>query len=227
MSTNNFQATYNFCNMMLICLTMDPKFFELKGNSKISILDEEDGDYYDDMITLLANNGCRLSDNLTVYYVDLDCSPIDLIFIGGALGNEANEFFDYIEFDGLNAIVIFKDHFANIIHADDPIPDDPVQKDFIENFGNSGYYDDIKRISDIYLALISNPAVHMNMLAATAAANMYRWNSSIIAAYVLDKIKPITDVDITDMSIEKARRLITELPSRLKGLRILAGEDVE
>jgi hypothetical protein len=67
----------------------------------------------------------------------------------------------------------------------------------------------------------------MNMLGATAAANMYRWDSSIIAAYVIDKIKPITDADISDMDISIARRYLTNLELRLKGIRLLPGEKTE
>jgi hypothetical protein len=226
MNTN--QVILNLCHTLLMFISREEKYFYAENGCNAIILDEED-DIYNDLLLVLLNNGCKLSDNMTVIKATVDTrdNAVDLIFIDNSAANDANSFFDYVEINDMKALVIFLDYFSNIHREGDPEPEDEVTKHFIEQFGNSEYYDALKRICDIYLSLISNPILHMNMLGATAAANMYRWDSSIIAAYVIDKIKPITDADISDMDISIARRYLTNLELRLKGIRLLPGEKTE
>ena len=227
---NTYQAILNFYHMMLILTSQNQEYMPLKGDCRAVILSEED-EGYSDMIMILMNNGCRLAEDVELIYVTLAQSPIDLIFIQHGLGNETNEFFDYIEYaDGYSdskALVVFLDYFQKIRRDGDPMPEDAVQRSYVELYGNSEYYDAIKRISDIFISLVTLPAVHMNLMSATAASNMYRWNSSIIAASIIDKIKPLEDVDVTDMSLDVAHRLITNVETRLKGIRILPEEAKE
>ena len=212
--------------MMLILISQNQEYMPLKGDNRAVILSEED-EGYSDMIMILMNNGCRLAEDVELIYVTLDQSPIDVIFIQHGLGNETNEFFDYIEYADSKAMVVFLDYFHKIRRDGDPMPEDPYQKSYIDLYGNSECYDAIKRITDIFISLVTLPAVHMNLLSATAASNMYRWNSSIIAASIIDKIKPLEDVDVTDMSLDVANRLITNVETRLKGIRILPEEAKE
>lgn len=164
---------------------------------------------------ILSNNGCGFVND---YVPACEVRIIDdyyIYFIKDAKANDANEFYDYIEFMGSKYLVIFLDYFDNIktkeyINELSMITEKTIEDTMNELMGNSVYFDAIRKIVDIFISTITTPAIRTNILAASAAANKYRWAGVIIAADIINEFNPITENDISGLPFDKVLDLISK-----------------
>ena len=161
---------------------------------------------------ILHNNGCSLTDDAKARYIKLKYTEnYYIVFVVGAKGNEVNEFFDYIEFHGIKHLVVFWDFFVDIYKDPAPV------------IGRSNYFEAIKKITDVFIATTSPATEVIRILATTAAANMYRFSSTFLAAAFLDKYFGITEDDVSLIKYEDLRNMLDniELKNLLDGIKYL------
>lgn len=163
---------------------------------------------------ILLNNGCGFKDGAREKLVQILPDYI-LCFIIGGQGNQANEFFDFVELYGMQYLVVFLDNFKGIKTSNETLPDkDKLSSDEVISYGmntlmgNSPYFDDIKKLTDVFVSTIYNPAIQTQSLAATAAASNYRWAGAIIAGKILNSFRPLTEYDIEGISLNDLMQLI-------------------
>lgn len=166
---------------------------------------------------ILINNGCKLSEdsNQYEYTYDIIKDEYQLCFITGMIGNDANEYYDFIIFHGMKILIIFIDYF-NIIEN---IDKEDQMHDLKNAMGNSVYYDAIKKIVEVfYLTSEPNPGG----LLTTAMCTTQRWNCSIIAIHTLNDYKDIDDNDVSDIPIEEVKRISEgNMQLQLYGIRVM------
>lgn len=185
------------------------EFSELKKNLIDKVITNQVGIIEDTLLRyILLNNGCRLSVNTTYRKVKLKSTDkYDIYFMYGAIGNKANEFFDYIEFYGMKYLVVFMDYFKGLFIKEKS--DDEVTNNLQDLMGNSIYADAIRKIVDTYLATtISMSEIASPSLSTTAAASRYRFASTIIAANIIDTFVGLKEDDISYMKYEEIMELI-------------------
>ena len=185
------------------------EFVELKKNLIDKVITDQVGIIEDTLLRyILLNNGCGLSVNTRYRKVKLKSTDkYGIYFMYGAIGNKANEFFDYIEFYGMKYLVVFMAYFKGLFIKEKS--DDEVTNNLQELMGNSVYVDAIRKIVDIYLATtISMSEIASPSLSTTAAASRYRFASTIIAANIIDIFVGLKEDDISYMKYEEIMELI-------------------
>lgn len=170
---------------------------------------------------ILLNNGCRIpSDNSEQYIVSTDTiipNEYVVYFIKGMIGNNANEYYDFLISNGMKVLVIFLDYF-DIVKNDSINNNDPLYELKI-NMGNSVYYDAIKRIVEVFY-LTSEPIP--SGLLTTAMATNQRWNQAIIAIHILNYFKPVDENDVSDIAMEDVKKILnTDIKLQLYGIRTM------
>ena len=179
----------------------------------------------DDVLKLiLINNGCKFDlDNENAHQNEL-CIIRDIIdneyqicFVTGCLGNDANEFYDFIVFNGMKMLVVFLDYFNNISYGTYNSQDPLVQLKI--SMGNSIYYDAIKKIIEVFY-LTSEPMP--GGLLTTAMATTQRWNQAIIAIRILNEFKPIDENDVSDIPMDDVKKILDgNINMQLYGIRTM------
>lgn len=174
----------------------------------------------DDVLkAILLNNGCKTRPESIPFQTTYDLIPGEykLCFVTNMIGNDANEYYDFLNFNGMKYLVIFLDYF-NIITEESIDANDPMHGLKIA-MGNSIYYDAIKKIVEIYY-LTSEPVPHG--LLTTVMATTQRWNQSIIAIHILNKFKPVDDNDVSDISVEDIKKILEgDVYAQLYGVRTM------
>lgn len=173
----------------------------------------------DDVLELiLLNNGCKISDGRpyqSTYTINYD--DYKMCFITNMIGNDANEFYDFIIFNGMKLLVIFIDYF-NFIKDGDININDPMYQLKIA-MGNSVYYDAIKKIVEVFY-LTSEPMP--GGLLTTSMATTQRWNQAIIAIYILNQFKPVDENDVSDISKDDIKKILNgTIKLQLYGIRTM------
>lgn len=170
---------------------------------------------------ILLNNGCKIHDNahIKVYQTSYDIIPNEykVYFITGMIGNDANEYYDFLIFNGIKTLVIFIDYFNNISYgtynSQDPMVDLKIA------MGNSVYYDAIKKIVEVFY-LTSEPMP--GGLLTTAMVTTQRWNQAIIAIHILNKFKSIDEDDVSDIPMEDIKKILDgNIELQLYGIRTM------
>lgn len=170
---------------------------------------------------MLLNNGCKVPEhtNVNAYQASYDIIPNEykVYFISGMIGNDVNDYYDFLSFNGLKILVIFLDYFHDITYGTydsrDPMVDLKVA------MGNSVYYDAIKKIVEVFY-LTSEPTPG-GLLATTMAATQ-RWNQAIIAIHILNSFKPIDENDVSDISMEDIKKILDgNIKLQLYGIRTM------
>lgn len=149
---------------------------------------------------ILANNGCRFSDETYVNEEYIINKEYVLYFITGALGNEINEIFDFINIHGTVYFVIFLDAFKNINKKSE-------SKNGITNpddiLGKSLYYKYLYKLANIFIRTTTNPIYFTTDYINTTIANNARYNSHIFAGSVIKEIcGQITENDVEGSGID-------------------------
>lgn len=176
-------------------------------------------DKLDDILKLiLLNNGCKISENIPYqYYYNIIPDEYRVYFVTGMIGNDANEYYDFLIFNGMKVLVIFVDYF-NFIKDGDIDENDPLYS-LKTTMGNSMYYDAIKKIIEIFY-LTSEPIP--GALLTTAMATTQRWNKSIIAIKILNEIKPVDENDVSDIPMEDIKNILNANSNlQLYGIRTM------
>lgn len=171
---------------------------------------------------ILENNGCAFCDNSSFIRWAIDDegdgATYFVYFIYAAKANGANDFFDYIEFYGSKNLIIFTDYFKDMIKDRADPEKDPLEF----AMGKSVYFDAIKKIVELFLCT-STPMAEINspLLAATSAANNYRFAGTIIAALVINSICGLTEEDVSEMEYGQLMNMITSIKPQflLNGIR--------
>lgn len=174
----------------------------------------------DDLFKLiLLNNGCKIESNNTphIYTTYIIKEEYNLCFITGMIGNDANEFYDFVIFNGMKILVIFLDYFNDISYgtynSQDPMVDLKIA------MGNSVYYDAIKKIVEVFY-LTSEPIP--GGLLTTAMVTTQRWNQAIIAIHILNEYKPVDENDVSDIPMEDIRKILAgNIALQLYGIRTM------
>ena len=172
----------------------------------------------DILAVILLNNGCKVRDETIQMQITYNIIPGEykLCFISNMIGNDANEYYDFLIFDGMKYLIIFSDYFENIIREGEINEDDPLYSLKV-TMGNSVYYDAIKKIVEVFY-LTSEPIP--GGLLTTAMATTQRWNQAIIAIHILNKFKPIDENDVSDISMEDVKNILEGSPAmQLYGIR--------
>ena len=160
------------------------------------------------MEMILKNNSCAFKDNCYAYERSLGqySDSVFVVFIYGAIGNDANKYFDFIEFYGAHYYIIFMDEFKGIIDPRIKYEEDPLGFEM----GKSDYFDQIKNIVDMFINIEFSTQVPV----ASAAASRYRLSGIIIAASIINEICDggFTEQDYSGMKYEECLRLIAEMP---------------
>lgn len=182
----------------------------------------ESSENIDDIFKLiLLNNGCKISmDNTPKQTViDIISNKYKICFITGMIGNDANEYYDFITFNGMKYLIIFLDYFNIITEEDINNSIDNVENSLKIMLGNSVYYDAIKKIVEVfYLTFEPIP----NGLLTTAMATNQRWNQVIIAIHLLNEFKPVDENDVSDISIEDIKKILSgSIECQLYGIRAM------
>lgn len=179
----------------------------------------ESWDDLDNILKLiLLNNGCKIStDNQYQSMHNINFDDYRVCFITGMLGNDANEYYDFLIFNGMKILVIFIDYF-NIIKSGDIREDDSLYELKIV-MGNSVYYDAIKKIVEIFY-LTSEPMP--GGLLTTTMATIQRWNQAIIAIHILNKFKPVDENDVSDIPMKDVKKILeNNIQLQLYGIRTI------
>lgn len=167
---------------------------------------------------ILLNNGCKISEDTEPrqYITDIIPDEYKLCFITGMIGNDANEYYDFLIFNGMKVLVIFIEYFNITDGYVDPT--DPLSELRIA-MGNSIYYDAIKKIVEVFY-LTSEPMP--GGLLTTAMATTQRWNQAIIAINILNEFKPVDENDVSDIPIKDIKRILdNKIPLQLYGIRTI------
>lgn len=173
---------------------------------------------------ILLNNGCKIYDDREYSLAKLYESTCEIIpdeyricFITGMLGNDVNEYYDFLIFNGMKTLVVFIDYFRDISYgtynAEDPLVELKIA------MGNSVYYDAIKKIVEVFY-LTSEPIP--GGLLTTTMATTQRWNQAIIAIRILDHFKPVDENDVSDIPIEDISKILDgDIELQLYGIRTM------
>lgn len=166
---------------------------------------------------ILLNNGCKISENEPQWQYVYDVTDdYKVYFITGMIGNDANEYYDFLIFNGMKVLVIFKDYF-NFIRDEDINEEDPMYQLKL-TMGNSIYYDALKRIVEVFY-LTSEPMP--GGLLKTSMHTTQRWNQSIIAIHILNNFKAVDENDVSDIPMEDVSKILNgNIKLQLYGIRI-------
>ena len=146
---------------------------------------------FDDKILklILENNGCSFGDNARYHsYTFETITGYNILFIYNAKANEANDFFDYIEYYNNKYLIIFMDYFLDLFTPRKVFEDDESPEARLERImGKSVYFDALRKIVNVFIASTTSAAeLNNGELAATSASAMYRFAGALIAAHILN-----------------------------------------
>ena len=170
---------------------------------------------------ILLNNGCKVHNNAHVsqYQVCYDIIPNEykVYFITGMIGNDANEYYDFLIFNGIKILVIFRDYFNDILTG--PVDENDEFYNLKTAMGNSVYYEAIKKIVEIFQSTIEPIS---GRLLTTAMVTTQRWNQAIIAIHILNKFKPVDENDVSDIPMEDIKKILDgNIELQLYGIRTM------
>ena len=168
---------------------------------------------------LLINNGCKINEEVEPTQNNITIIPnkLEIYFIANMIGNDANEYYDFLIFNGKKIIVIFTDYFQ-FVTIKDLDPEDPMYE-LRMAIGNTIYYNAIKKIVEIFY-LISEPMP--GGLLTTTMVTTQRWNQAIIAANIINEFKPIDENDICDIPINEVKEMLNkDVRLQLYGIRAI------
>lgn len=153
---------------------------------------------------ILLNNGCKESDGIMPIQKNIAIiEDYEVCFVMGMIGNDANEFYDFLVFNGKKFLIIFIDYF-NFVKEEDLNKEDQMHELKVL-MGNSVYYDAIKRIVEVFY-LTSEPMP--GGLLTTAMATTQRWNQAIIAIHIINYFKRVDENDVSDISMEDVNLIL-------------------
>ena len=152
----------------------------------------EDAEKIDDIIKrMLEYNSVAFADKIKakIYFL---YDNIYLYFVSGAKGNDYNQVYDYVDVYGSSYIIIFLDYFKGINTESISEPDNTsIENKLSYMMGNSIYFDAICNIVNFFIKLTSrvkpNPGSIQDKINSTAP--------TMIAAYILNKFKPLEEND--------------------------------
>ena len=200
----DYNPIYNLYNSLLI-------------NLDSSLRDRYDN--IDEMLKLmLLNNGCKISENSLVLQRKTVINEDYIVcYISGMIGNDANEFYDFLIFNGMKFLIIFIDYFNGISNgiydSQDPMLELKI------SIGNSVYYDAIKKIVEVFY-LTSEPMP--GGLLTTTMVTTQRWNQAIIAMHILNGFKPIDENDVSDIPMQNIKDILNgNIKLQLYGIRAM------
>ena len=168
---------------------------------------------------ILLNNGCRIASDKIQYQLIKNIIPNEyqICFITGMIGNEVNDYYDFLILNGMKILVIFIEYFdgliTHFINENDPMYQLKIA------MGNSVYYDAIKKIVEIFY-LTSEPMP--GGLLTTAMTTTQRWNQAIIAINIINFFKPIDENDVSDIPMEDIKKILDgNIELQLYGIRTM------
>lgn len=191
-------------------------------NSLLINLDDSLRDQYDDidkmLKLILLNNGCKLSENsLQLQRKTIIRDDYMVCYVSGMIGNDVNEYYDFLIFNGMKFLIVFIDYF-NFIKKEDINENDPLYELKI-TIGNSIYYDAIKKIVEVFY-LTSEPIP--GGLLTTTMATTQRWNQAIIAINIINNFKPVDENDVSDIPMEDIKNILNgNIKLQLYGIRTM------
>ena len=168
---------------------------------------------------ILLNNGCKISQEKEQeqYFCDIIPNEYQICFVTGMIGNDANEYYDFLIFNGVKVLVIFIEYFNDIIVGE--VDEDDELYNLKTAMGNSVYYDAIKRIVEVFY-LTSEPMPRG--LLTTTMATTQRWNQAIIAINILNEFKPVDENDVSDISMSDIKKILNgKINLQLYGIRTI------
>ena len=180
---------------------------------------EEYNDLDDILKLILLNNGCKIDPDSKQHQIIKGIIPdeYEIRFVTGMIGNDVNEYYDFVIFNGKKILVIFKDYFQ-FVNVNDLDENDPMY-DFKMSMGNSIYYDAIKKIVEVFY-LTSEPMP--GGLLTTSMATVQRWNQAIIAINIINSFKPVDDNDVLDIPINEVKEILNkDIKLQLYGIRMI------
>ena len=171
---------------------------------------------------ILLNNGCRIASDKPQYQKIYNIQDnYDMYVISGMLGNQTNEYYDFIIFHGIKILVIFVDYFniaKDYENLEDHMDYDPEYY-LKKAMGNSVYYDALKRIVEVFY-MTTEPMA--NGLLTTSMGSNQRWNQSIVAIHILEYFKTVDENDVSDIPISDVRKIADgNIKLQLYGVKVI------
>lgn len=205
---NPLEELYKSLNFAIKYNTINDKFSKIDSIMKL----------------ILENNGCSFvnnNDNILCYKDLIMNNSYALYFIIGGTGNDVNQCFDFIEFNGMKYLVIFLDHFADI--KEENTDEDIVIKNIDAFMGKSTYFEKIVKIVQIFIATITTHAIYTPALSTSAAANVYRYAPSIIAgAIILNICGELNENDVSGIDYKSLMNFMKEpIKATLYGIYVV------
>lgn len=172
---------------------------------------------------ILMNNSCKFSDESYYYTSTIIEDEYYIEFIIGAIGNDVNKCFDFIEYAGTDHLIIFLDAFDGLV--DIPTVKDEISKIANDFIGKSNYFDTISKITNIFISTTSNKSIFTSTLSTTSAARVYRYAPYIIAGkLILDITGNLTENDVYGIDYNDLIKYIDNYNLSLCG--IFENEDI-
>lgn len=152
------------------------------------------------MKLILLNNSCKILEENEVFSKDIELdNNIYISFVNNMLGNDANEYYDYITFNGSKYFIIFIDYFKDTVNnAITVSTEDEIKNTLHSLMGLSVVYDAITKLVDVLFYNIIDLPLPGTLL-TTCTGKMQRFNASIVAIHILDQYKYLTTDDIPNM----------------------------
>lgn len=151
---------------------------------------------------ILLNNGCRYTTTGGAEFVYNITDNYKIHIVAHMKGNDVNEFFDFVMFNGSKHLIIFIDYFKDIITAEELGNLEPDNIKVL--MGNSFAIDAIVKIVDVFYATYS-PA--FSIINATAMGMTQRKNGIIIAIHLMEQYKPVDENDISTIPLNEIRQI--------------------
>lgn len=213
--TYNENPIFNLYNYLLqsIKQAVDEKF---------NLTEKNDYTEIDSLLkAILLNNGCKIASDKVQYQKIYNIqNNYDMYVISGMLGNEVNEYYDFLFFNGSKILVIFIDYFHimeenRLVNYNEDDPEYYLKK----VMGNSVYYDALKKIVEVFY-MTTEPMI--NGLFHTSMGSNQRWNQYIIAIHILEHFKTVDENDVSDMPISDIRKIADgNIELQLYGIKVI------
>ena len=154
---------------------------------------------------ILKNNACRFSYDTTCYKVRID-EDYFIYFVYGAIGNEINVCYDYIEYKRIKRLIIFADVFDRYIN-------NTIEEDPIGILGKSIYFEYFKKIFEVFI--LTYYPNYSQIPLTTAARSLYDKSPIYLTAKIINNKYGLEPEDQEYMRYKEIKHIVDEYSAEL------------
>ena len=168
---------------------------------------------YDDgkiLHKILLSNECKLDENTESYIEKIPHNGfgyiynIDIVYYINAYGNDANEYYDLVNYNGYYTLIIFLDYFKDMANPDDEY----------KILGRAMHLNAIENLIEMVISLQYNPASYGSQLFSLCSSARYMRTIPLLAAsYIVDRIFGLEEIDVEGcvLNYEEIRDLLDNI----------------